>query len=69
MAKKNEGRLSSTAIRLDGERGVYDHGIATYALGEYYTMTKDERVADLLKQAIGYIVDGQGPDGGWHVWL
>ncbi len=45
--------------------GVYEHGIATYAMGEYYTMTKDETVAPLLKQAVGHIVKGQGPDGGW----
>jgi hypothetical protein len=47
------------------QQGVYAHAIVAYALGEYYTMTKDERVVDLEKKAIGYIVDGQGPDGGW----
>jgi hypothetical protein len=45
---------------------VYEHAIATYAMGEYYTMTKDERYAELLKQAVGYIVTGQAPDGGWQ---
>jgi hypothetical protein len=45
--------------------GVYEHGIATYALGEYYTMTKDESVAPVFTQAVNYIVEGQGPDGGW----
>jgi hypothetical protein len=44
---------------------VYEHGICAYALGEYFTMTKDERVIELLRQAIGYIVQGQGPRGGW----
>ena len=60
---KHEGRLSMSDS-FD-QSGVYEHGIASYALGEYYTMTKDERAADLLKKAIGYIVQGQGPDGGW----
>ena len=46
--------------------GVYEHAIATYALGEYYTMTKDDRVAELLKQAVTFIVQGQAPDGGWQ---
>lgn len=67
----NESRLSMT--RGDwgtGNAGVYEHGIATYALGEYYTMTKiagqpDERVLELFRGAIGHIVTGQGPDGGW----
>ena len=45
--------------------GCYTHGIATYALGEYYTMTMDERAGALFKKAIKRIVDGQGPDGGW----
>lgn len=59
----HQGRLS-----MEGgisQQGSYAHGIATYALGEYFTMTKDERVTELLKQSIKLIVDGQGPDGGW----
>lgn len=46
--------------------GVYEHGIATYALGEYYAMTKDERVLPLLKQAVEMIIKGQSPQGGWN---
>ena len=61
--KKNAGHMNMAA-GFD-QPGVYAHAIATYALGEYYGMTKDERVVDLFKQAIGYIVAGQGPDGGW----
>ncbi len=63
--KKNDGRLSMTPA-FSGNAHVYEHGIATYALGEYYTMTKDERVADLLRKAVGYIVSGQAGDGGWQ---
>ena len=61
--KKNDGRMSME--KSFNQPGVYAHAIATYALGEYYGMTKDERVVELFKQAIGYIVQGQGPDGGW----
>jgi len=60
---KSEGRLHMA--KAFSQSGVYEHGICAYALGEYYTMTKDERVVELLKQAIGYIVQGQGPGGGW----
>ncbi len=63
--QKYDGRLSMTRDNWGGNHGVYAHGIAAYALGEYYSMTKDERAAPLLKQAIGHIVKGQGPDGGW----
>jgi len=62
--KKHTGHLSMEDTFNQG--GVYSHAIVTYALGEYYTMTKDERVADLLKQAVDYILKGQAPDdGGW----
>ena len=60
---KFEGRLHMANAFT--QPGVYEHGICTYALGEYYTMTQDGRVKELLKQAIGYIVQGQGPNGGW----
>ena len=62
---KNEGRLNM-AKSFAGNPSVYEHGICTYALGEYYTMTKDERVVELLKQAVGYIVQGQSPVGAWN---
>ena len=61
--KKNNGHLSMAGGF--GNPGCYEHGILTYALGEYYTMTKDDRAAELFKQTIKYIVDGQGADGGW----
>lgn len=60
---KFQGRLSME--NNISQHGCYEHGIATYALGEYYTMTKDERVVELFKQAMNYIVEGQGPTGGW----
>ena len=60
---KFEGRLHMGASF--NQPGVYEHAICSYALGEYYTMTQDERVKELFKTAIGYIVQGQGPGGGW----
>ena len=60
-----QGRMSMTKDGWGGNHGVYEHGILTYAMGEYYSMTKDERFAELLKQAVGYIVAGQNPLGGW----
>ncbi len=58
------GRLSMA--NQFSQVGVYEHAIATYALGEYYTMTKDDRVKDVLTQAVAHIVEGQAPDGGWQ---
>jgi len=60
---KNEGRLHMG--KSFSQPGVYEHAICTYALGEYYTMTRDRRVIDLFKKAINHIIQGQGPNGGW----
>ncbi len=67
LARGNEfqGRMSLTKDGWGDNHGVYEHAILTYAMGEYYSMTKDERFAELLKQAVGYIVQGQTPLGGW----
>jgi hypothetical protein len=67
---KNEGRLclekpSDKMPTGFSSAGAYAHGICAYALGEYYTMTKDERVAELFKKSIDYILKGQADDGGW----
>ena len=62
----HEGRLSMTDDGWgSGNSGVYEHAIATYALGEYLTMSKDPRVLEVFRKAVKYIVEGQGPDGGW----
>ena len=61
--EKNDGRLNMA--KAFDMPGVYAHAIAANALCEYCTMIKDERVAELCRKAIGYIVAGQGPDGGW----
>jgi hypothetical protein len=58
-------RLSMTKDGWGDNAGVYEHAIATYALGEFYTLTKDERLTELLPKAVAFIVEGQGPDGGW----
>ncbi len=69
--KKGVDWLVRTGTAADGrfatfnQSGVYEHGIATYALGEYYVMTRDERVKELFKAAVGFIVLGQGNGGGW----
>ena len=61
-----EGRMSLTKEGFPSQPAVYEHAIATYAMAEYYTMTKDERFAEVVKQAMTHIVQGQAPDGGWQ---
>ena len=63
QGRQTDGRLNmEPAFTQDG---VYAHAIATFALAEYYSLTHDPEVVDLLTKAVGYIVGGQGPDGGW----
>ena len=60
-----DGRMSLTKDGWGGNHGVYEHAILTYAMGEYFTLTGDARFEPLLTKAVGYIVDGQNPGGGW----
>ena len=63
---KYEGALTLRGAKeLDQQPDAYAHGIATYALGEAYTMTKDARIAPVLTQAVNIILKGQADDGGW----
>ncbi len=48
-------------------QGMYDHGMATIALAEAYSITKDKALLDPLKAAIQTIVKSQSPQhGGWR---
>ncbi len=66
QAGKDEGRLGYSGKGF-GAVGppVYSHAIATYALGEAASMTKDEKITPVVAKAIDYILQGQGSDGGW----
>lgn len=60
----HQGRLTGKDD-FDGNESAYQHAICTYALSEAYTMTKDEKIAPVVRQAVDYIFKGQRPDGGW----
>lgn len=51
--------------KAGGNAPAYEHGIVTYALGEAYILTREPKVAEVFKTAVGKIVYGQSPDGGW----
>jgi hypothetical protein len=51
----------------DGGFGMgYYHALATMALCETYLRTSDPRLKAPAQRAINYIVDAQGPNGGWR---
>ncbi len=45
--------------------GNYEHPIATYALCEAYGMTRNPNIKRAAEKAIGPIIRGQHPTGGW----
>jgi len=55
--------LAKREDRVDG-RG-YSHGIATYAMAEAYALTKLPLVKPAAEKALGLVVRGQQPRGGW----
>jgi len=46
-------------------RDMYNHGLATFVLGQAYGMTGDARVGKVLDRALKLIARTQGPVGGW----
>lgn len=47
------------------DRGMYNHGIATFALCEAYQMTGDRDLQRLCQEAVNFIVTAQSYQGGW----
>lgn len=45
---------------------MYAHGIATIALAEAYSMTKDQELRETVELAVQYIVSAQHARGGWR---
>ncbi|NNE34391.1 MAG: hypothetical protein HKN13_04100 [Rhodothermales bacterium] len=68
LSKQEDGLI------FNGEKGAhasYEHAIATYALAELYSMTRDsgKAIPDLekvLEEAVDIIADGQTKLGGWE---
>lgn len=61
-----DGRLNIGSTSFASNNAPYEHGIATYALAEAYTMTRDDRIVPVLTRAVAYIVQSQTKRGGWH---
>ncbi|MEX0687404.1 MAG: squalene--hopene cyclase [Pirellulales bacterium] len=58
---KPSGLLNIAGPRRD----MYNHGLATFVLGQAYGMTGDARVGKVLDRALKLIARTQGPIGGW----
>lgn len=49
----------------DGQRDMYNHGLATFVLGQAHGMTSDTRISPVLDRALKLIANTQCQDGGW----
>ncbi len=60
------GADSSGLLNIaEPRRGVYNHGLSTFVLGQAYGMTHDPRLGPTLDRALRLIADTQCDDGGW----
>jgi len=50
----------------DPRRDMYNHGLATFVLGQAYGMAPDERLSKTLDLALKLIYEKQCLDGGWR---
>ena len=67
LGMKNDGKLASN---FTANSWVYEHGIATYALGEAATFCKDLKIEvpylqEVTEKAGQFIIDNQNANGGW----
>ncbi|WP_170156787.1 prenyltransferase/squalene oxidase repeat-containing protein [Roseimicrobium gellanilyticum] len=68
MQQKNPYKMFSQATSGNGQ--VYEHGIATYALGEMYTLARMGSkslpgMRESFEQGVQVIIDNQQAGGGW----
>jgi len=57
----------SGLLNIAGDhRDMYNHGLATFVLGQAYGMTGDPRIGRTLDKALKLIARTQGPAGGWN---
>ncbi|MEM1442440.1 MAG: prenyltransferase/squalene oxidase repeat-containing protein [Verrucomicrobiota bacterium] len=64
---KNRGLMSNGT---EGPHEAYEHAIATYALSEFYSMTRESgrsipNLDSVLTKAVGLILSEQTENGGW----
>ena len=67
LSKKNDGMMAEAKT---GNGGVYEHGIATYALGEMYALARLggkslPGMREAFEKGVQLIIKKQLPTGGW----
>lgn len=61
----DRAKPSGLLNEADQRRDMYNHGLATFVLGQAYGMTSDPRIGTTLDRALKLISVTQCEDGGW----
>jgi hypothetical protein len=61
-----DGKPTGLLNIAEPRRGMYNHGLSTFVLGQLYGMTNDQRVGHTLDRALKVLVQTQCEDGGWE---
>jgi len=61
----SNSRPSGLLNIADARRGMYNHGLSTFVLGQAYGMSGDRRMGPVLDRALKLICQTQALDGGW----
>ncbi len=72
LSKKNEKGFITEDFKSNG--GAYEHGIATYALGEMYTLARLGSkslpgMREVFENGVKQIIDNQNETGGWDYYV
>ncbi len=59
------GQPSGLLNIADERRGMYNHGLSAFTLGQVYGMSSERRIGPVLDRALKLIGQTQAADGGW----
>jgi squalene cyclase len=64
---REDGYITSEGLKTGRKSSnMYDHGIASIALGEVYGQTQDPKIKEKLELSVKLIVSAQNREGGWR---
>lgn len=65
LLQVQEERPEGGSFLYQSDRGMYNHGIASFALCEAFQLTRDEELRKAAQDAVDFIVSAQNYRGGW----
>ncbi|MEM7474776.1 MAG: prenyltransferase/squalene oxidase repeat-containing protein [Planctomycetota bacterium] len=60
-----ENTPQGASLMYQSERGMYNHGIASFAICEAYQLTSDPDLKKAAQETVDFIMTAQGYSGGW----